>query len=567
MKKEPGNSRPQSILQKSTRGVTFLMFSQLFAKVVTFLLNTLLVRYLSPKVFGINAFMEFLLSTVLFFSREAIRLSALRIKTPASSQAAAHDDDSETEDTDTTVLQIAINFAYIPILIGLPLSFVLIGWQYSNLNEYFISLPYFKLAVFIIWLSIILELFSEPFFIVNQLMLNFKVRSQFESIGVVAACVANFAIVYVYENKINGSGATLHDINKQEGIAIFAFAVSKLAHSAALLCGYAYDYFRRLSKENTFSIWPTRIQLSSKTQPYYFQNDILQHFRKVYLQLCFKHLLTEGDKLIINSMCTVEEQGIYSLLSNYGSLLTRLVFAPIEESLRLFLARLLSVTNSKNVKLSMEVLVNLTKFYLYLSLLIVVFGPVNSPFLLQFLIGSKWSSTSVLETIRIYCLYLPFLSINGIFEAFFQSVASGEDILRHSYFMMAFSGVFLSSCWLLIGRYKMSLEGLILSNIINMILRIAFCGWFIGKFYKNIHSDSHVQDASFLLNFRNFKVVSVVSAVIAVSNFGFFGIVKTFKQFFINIAMALLLLSLILYKEKDSLKAYLKQNKNDPKDV
>ncbi|SCU81600.1 LAFA_0C06084g1_1 [Lachancea sp. 'fantastica'] len=567
MAKQSEESPPQTILQKSTEGVTLLMFTQLFGKVVTFLLNTLLVRYLSPKVFGINAFLEFLLSTVLFFSREAVRLSALRIKSPTPSNSNVQEDDGQAEDADKTVLQIAINFSYISMLIGLPLSLVLIGWQYSNLNEYFLSLPYFKLAIAIIWLSILLELCSEPFFIVNQLMLNYKVRSQFESIGVLAACVANFAIVYVYENKINGSGASLHDTTKQEGIAIFAFAVSKLAHSTALLCGYSYDYFTRLSRENKFRIWPTKIQLSSKTQPFYFQSDIVQHFRKVYLQLCFKHLLTEGDKLIINSMCTVEEQGIYSLLSNYGSLLTRLVFSPIEESLRLFLARLLSVTSSKNVKLSMEVLVNLTKFYLYLSLLIVVFGPINSPFLLQFLIGSKWSSTSVLDTIRIYCLYLPFLSINGIFEAFFQSVATGEDILRQSYFMMAFSCVFLASCWVSIGHYKMSLEGLIVSNIMNMILRIAFCGWFIGKFYKSLHSDSNMHNSSFLLNFRNFKVVSFVAAIIAVSNFCIFGVVKTFEQFFLNVAMALVLLALIIYKEKDSLNAYLRQNKNDTKHV
>ncbi|SCU99910.1 LANO_0F04302g1_1 [Lachancea nothofagi CBS 11611] len=566
MEKHGELSQHESILQKSTRGVTFLIFGQLFSKVVTFLLNTLLVRYLSPKVFGINAFLEFLLSTVLFFSREAIRMSTLRIKTPEYSFL-PQEDETEIDNSDRLVLQTAINFAYIPVLIGVPLSLVLIGWQYSNLNEYFVSLPYFKLSIAVIWMSILFELFSEPFFIVNQFMLNYKVRSQFESVAVVAACVANFAIVYIYENKVNGTGAALHDVTKQEGIAILAFAVSKLAHSVALLCCYYYDYLTRLGKENSFNIWPTQIQVSGRTQPYYFQSDIFQHFRKVYLQLCFKHLLTEGDKLIINSMCSVEEQGIYSLLSNYGSLLTRLVFAPIEESLRLFLARLLSVTSSKNVKLSMEVLVNLTKFYLYLSLLIVIFGPVNSPFLLQFLIGSKWSSTTVLETIRIYCLYLPFLSVNGIFEAFFQSVASGEHILRHSYFMMAFSCVFLFSCWLLIGRYKMSLEGLILSNIINMILRISFCGWFIGNFYKNLYSDMQAQDSSFLLNFRNFKVVSIVSVVIAVSNLFLVGIVKTFKQFFINVAMALALLALIIYKEKGVLGAYMRQNKNDAKDI
>ncbi|CAR30375.1 Oligosaccharide translocation protein RFT1 [Lachancea thermotolerans] len=562
MEKRGQVSQHESMLKRSAKGVTFLMFSQLFSKIVTFILNTLLVRYLSPRVFGINAFLEFLLSTVLFFSREAIRMSTLRIKSPVAASSAT-EDDPETDDAGPGVLQTAINFAYIPLCIGVPLSLVLIGWQYSNLNEYFLSLPYFKLSIAMIWLSIIFELLNEPFFVVNQLMLNYKVRSQLESIAVVVSCIANFSIVYVYENKFNGSGIALHDATKQEGIAILAFAVSKLVHSTALLCCYYYDYLTRLAPAKKFNISPSKVQLSAGTQPYYLQSEVLQHFKKVYLQLCFKHLLTEGDKLIINSMCSVEEQGIYSLLSNYGSLLTRLLFAPIEESLRLFLARLLSVTSTKNTKLSMDVLVNLTKFYLYLSLLILVFGPTNSPFLLQFLIGSKWSSTSVLDTIQVYCLYLPFLSINGIFEAFFQSVASGEDILRQSYFMIASSGVFLLSCWLLISQYKMSLEGLIFSNIINMLLRIGFCGRFINAFYKRVYSDPASHDSTFLLNFSNLKAVSLVALVIALSNYFLFGVVKTFGQLSINAIMAFGLLSLILYKEKDIIRSYLKQSKRD----
>lgn len=552
MEKNTGLGDDETILKKSTKGVTFLMFGQLFGKVLTFLLNNMLVRFLSPRVFGINAFLEFLVSTTLFFSREAVRLSTLRIKTPRATE-----NENDTQDTHGPVLQMALNFAYIPLCIGIPLSLFLIGWQYSNLNDYFISLPYFRLSILMIWLSIIFELLSEPFFIVNQFLLNYKVRSQIESLSMISACAVNFAMVYLYESKINGSGATLHNVSKQEGIAILAFSVGKLAHSVTLLGCYYYDYLTKFAPTKQFTVIPSKIHISSGTTPFYLQSDILQHFKKVYFQLCFKHLLTEGDKLIINSMCTVEEQGIYSLLSNYGSLVTRLLFAPIEESLRLFLTRLLCVTSTKNLRLSMEVLINLTKFYLYLSLIIVIFGPTNSPFLLQFLIGSKWSSTSVLETIRIYCFYLPFLSMNGIFEAFFQSVATGEQILRHSYLMMVFSIVFLANCWIFISYYKMSLEGLILSNILNMGLRIAYCGWFINGFYKNLFAGSH--NASFLVNFKNFRLISVISCVLIFFNWYLFGTVKNFRQFTFNVILATVLVIFILYKERKLIRSYIKR--------
>lgn len=554
-------STSEQILRKSTRGATFLMLAQLFTKLVTFLLNSVLVRFLSPRIFGITAFLEFILGTVLFFSREAIRLSTLRIRDNDTDEL--NEKDAKHPPTNQ-VLQTMVNFTHIPLWIGFPLSLVLTTWQYTNINSYFITLPFFQWSIFLIWLSMIIELLSEPFFVVNQFLLNYDVRSRFESIAITTGCFVNFSIIYTVQNRlINIHNFEITDTNK-EGIAILAFALAKLAHAVTLLICYYWDYLKNFKPEKRFSIKLTKISVNNdstsiykKKKSYYFQSDILEHFKKVYFQLCFKHLLTEGDKLIINSLCTVEEQGIYSLLSNYGSLVTRLLFAPIEESLRLFLARLLTTHNSKNLRLSMDVLVNLTKFYLYVSLLIVIFGPVNSSFLLQFLIGSKWSTTSVLDTIRVYCFYLPFLSINGIFEAFFQSVATGDQILNHSYFMMVFSGVFLVNCWVLIEKLDLSINGLILSNIINMILRITYCILFIKNFYSKLYTT----ESSFFLNFSNFKLVLLVGSFISAINWITIGYVRNFQQLFINVAFALILLALILIKERHSVRTFMGKNK------
>ncbi|CAI4256319.1 BBF_HP2_G0001770.mRNA.1.CDS.1 [Saccharomyces cerevisiae] len=565
-------STSEQILERSTTGATFLMMGQLFTKLVTFILNNLLIRFLSPRIFGITAFLEFIQGTVLFFSRDAIRLSTLRI---SDSGNGIIDDDDEEEYQEThyksKVLQTAVNFAYIPFWIGFPLSIGLIAWQYRNINAYFITLPFFRWSIFLIWLSIIVELLSEPFFIVNQFMLNYAARSRFESIAVTTGCIVNFIVVYAVQQSRYPMGVVTSDIDK-EGIAILAFALAKLAHSITLLACYYWDYLKNFKPKKLFSTRLTKIKTREnnelkkgypKSTSYFFQNDILQHFKKVYFQLCFKHLLTEGDKLIINSLCTVEEQGIYALLSNYGSLLTRLLFAPIEESLRLFLARLLSSHNPKNLKLSIEVLVNLTRFYIYLSLMIIVFGPANSSFLLQFLIGSKWSTTSVLDTIRVYCFYIPFLSLNGIFEAFFQSVATGDQILKHSYFMMAFSGIFLLNSWLLIEKLKLSIEGLILSNIINMVLRILYCGVFLNKFHRELFTDS-----SFFFNFKDFKTVIIAGSTICLLDWWFIGYVKNLQQFVVNVLFAMGLLALILVKERQTIQSFInKRAVSNSKDV
>lgn len=120
-------STSEQILERSTTGATFLMMGQLFTKLVTFILNNLLIRFLSPRIFGITAFLEFIQGTVLFFSRDAIRLSTLRI---SDSGNGIIDDDDEEEYQEThyksKVLQTAVNFAYIPFWIGFPLSI----WSY-----------------------------------------------------------------------------------------------------------------------------------------------------------------------------------------------------------------------------------------------------------------------------------------------------------------------------------------------------------------------------------------------------------------------------------------------------
>ena len=319
---------------------------------------------------------------------------------------------------------------------------------------------------------------------------------------------------------------------------------------------------------------PLSLKLTRIEGRYYFQADITRHFRDVYFQICFKHLLNEADKLIINAFCTAEEQGVYSLLSNYGSLITRLVFAPIEESLRPFLSKLLTAPSDENIRLSMQVMMNLTKFYVYLSLMIILFGPTNSPFLLRLLVSSKWSTTSVLDAIQVYCLYLPFMALNGIFEAFFQSVAKGDQLMKYSYFMLACSFVFLFNSWILIGILGWSTIGLITSNIVSMLLRIVYAGRFMENYYRGTPTKLESKSGSVAMNVhplyypslkRNLNglvPVFIVGVSIGILNWLVVGYVRSFKQLILNVVLAFMLLCLIVYKERESLKEFLHKRRH-----
>lgn len=551
------NQDTERLLSKSAKGVTFLLFGQIFTKCSTFILNQILISYISPKVFGINAFLEFLINTILFFSREGIRLSSQRINDAVS----ADDNDEDKIDADEkkldkydhnkiyhgtrlSILQSIINIAYVPLLIGLPLSAIVIYWQYYKISDFFTHMQLFNVSITVIWIAILAELMSEPFYILNQFNLNYDKRAQFESAAITANCFVNFGIIFWFTDK-----TTI------DGLPILAFSIGKLTHALVLLLLYYID-FRKYKKATPsgkrLSLSLTKIH-SGTNNYYYFDHDAMNHFYKIFFQLCFKHLLTEGDKLVINSLCTIEEQGIYSLISNYGSLLARLVFASIEESLRIFLTRLLLTNRSiKNLNLSVDILRKIFAFYIYLSIVICIFGPLNSGYLIQRIIGNNWSN-HVSEIIPLYTLYLPLLAFNGILESVHQSTASGNEVVTYTYYMVFFSVIFMATSYIGIDKFHLSLHGLILSNMFNMVLRIIYCYSFIKHFYKK-----HLVSSSLWKFDNTFKSIIGLSAVIWIVDVALFGITRNLKELVGNVLFALVLVSFILYKEKDLVLSFIK---------
>ena len=64
---------------KALKGMSMMVLVSGVQKIITFLLNSALVRRTHPGIFGVAAVqLELLLSTLLFFSREGVRLALLR---------------------------------------------------------------------------------------------------------------------------------------------------------------------------------------------------------------------------------------------------------------------------------------------------------------------------------------------------------------------------------------------------------------------------------------------------------------------------------------------------------
>ena len=208
------------------------------------------------------------------------------------------------------------------------------------------------------------------------------------------------------------------------------------------------------------------------------------------MQNSFKYILTQGDGILIAALASLRDQGAYALASNYGGLVARLLFQPIEESSRNLFAKVCSPDPStgkppvKGVQEAKSLLRNILKLYNIVGLLAVSMGPTVAPLLLRFVAGARWADTEAGAVLSIYCYYIPFLAINGLTEAFVAAVASNAELHSQSVSMGVFFAAFAGAAYLFLHEWKMGASGLVYANCVNMFLRILFNTRFISRFFK-----------------------------------------------------------------------------------
>lgn len=455
----------------SSTGVVFMILSQFFTKLSTFVLNQVLIRIISPKAFGISAYMEFLLSMVLFYSREAARLAVQR------SQLVYDNEDEISRNTHRkNIYQSIVNFGYVPLISCLPLLVLIYAWQ--TRTTMFVDaihlIPYFRLSLSVVALLVMIELATEPAFALNQYSLNLKYRSEVESYAVTAKCIATFAFLFIGKYYLKKSVSL-------DSVAVLAFAMGQFCYSFVL-----FVYYNLKFDSQRYSVELKVKKIKEEKLTYYFRPEVVLSWKSLFVQTLFKHFLSEGDHLIINYLFTADAQGVYSLVDNYGSIIARLLFLPIEESTRLHFTKLLSTPKGQNILDSLNLLKYVCIFYANLCILIFISGYINGPFLLKVLLGNKnqWSQTNVFDTFRQFIFYIPFLAFNGILEAMLSSIATPKDIQKHSLFLSLLSVLVLIVLYILVSTLHLELLGLIITNSLNMALRIIYCIAALHKYYS-----------------------------------------------------------------------------------
>lgn len=305
----------------------------------------------------------------------------------------------------------------------------------------------------------------------------------------------------------------LYDSTRPESgeFALVAFALGQLAYSVVVFFSYVYQM-------GYPAFWPTRLparqssDVAASRSTFYRIASQYFDVSSLYLSLTMtgqslvKHILTEGDKIILSWWSDLEDQGGYAIAVNYGSLVARIFFQPLEEICRVYFSRILCPTaeakststgaqfDRHSLCQASQMLLSLVSIQLACSVLVIVFATVYLPIFLHLLLPSQYLSTSAPKVLAAWVWYIPALAINGVLEAFFSSIATSQDLRRQSRWLVGFSVVFILSA---IGFYTSGFGdvSLVYANIINLAVRIIYAAQYTSTFF-NRHKTAHRWNAS-----------------------------------------------------------------------
>lgn len=240
----PNEATVENALASSTTSTSFLILIQLASRIFTFASNQLVLRALSPIILGVEAQLELYQVSILFFSRESIRMAIQR--QPLTADSTSSSGKSSNRSTQSISSQSVVNVSYLSLLLGVPCA-IFFALFYERLAPVqALETPFFNISVAISGLASLVELSTEPFFAVVQQHMWYETRAAVE---IPAAFLKSLTTcsVFIYAFRANRDAGAL------------PFALGQLSYSIALALGYCMSLLGG-SKHQRFSFLPARIQ-------------------------------------------------------------------------------------------------------------------------------------------------------------------------------------------------------------------------------------------------------------------------------------------------------------------
>ncbi|XP_062578377.1 protein RFT1 homolog isoform X3 [Saccostrea cucullata] len=430
----------RDLLAGAARAAIYNMALQFCIRIMTFVLNGVVLRYISKEMLGVvNVRLTLLYTTTLFLATESFDQACL----------------SKIEDKDwrQVVNQMWLTFP-MSILVCLVFGCV---WMFVLESPDSESIPYYGTGVVCFCLTTIITTLARPHFIIGQCHLFNRLRVLSVALSELVRClIAAFLVIYFpHWGLISFSIAQVTSAITYSVIyyAVYYLMIKAEDTGESFVFQSVRDFFPKILPNKSFVDW----RLVSLT-------------RSFFKQSIFKQILTEGEKYIMT---------VFGVLS----------FGDQEESSRLFFS--CSFARGENLRqqskdsadLVTSVLEHLLKTVTLIGSVILVFGQSYAFLALDLYGGSLLSAGTGPLLLRWYCLYVLVLAVNGITECFYFAVMSKKEIDSYNHKMLLFSIILLVSS-LFLTRLVGSV-GFVLANCINMACRILQSVYFIHNYYKD----------------------------------------------------------------------------------
>ncbi|KAK0398062.1 hypothetical protein QR680_002410 [Steinernema hermaphroditum] len=271
-----------------------------------------------------------------------------------------------------------------------------------------------------------------------------------------------------------------------------SFCLAQVLSSTAYLGVHLYHYYK-LSLSTDFTSAPLGIVNFRGYFPsshHGLDRTILKQIGSFLVHSVFKQLLTDGSAFVMTFTNTIglANQAVYDAIEKLGSLIARIVLAPLEESSYLYFSsqfeRDVAIGDQPRLKVEegVSTLKNLLRGTTLLSSVIIVFGIAYSQLAVGLYGGELLSSNQGGALLSCYLGYLFVMTINGITECFATATMSNTDIFAHIGFLFVCAFLYLG---LNIGcSFYFAAFGFILANALNMAVRILYSWQHIQRYLR-----------------------------------------------------------------------------------
>ncbi|KAG7402247.1 Oligosaccharide translocation protein rft1 [Phytophthora boehmeriae] len=462
-------STATGVLSRAVRGGSYRFLQRL----LTFAANSFVLRKLHLSVTGaVTVRLELALASI-FLLRDGFRLAFLRMPSLDSSSQA-----------EKKQLQQLVNVAWLSTAISWAVAMLLLGYSaVSGSNETDDVLKEYPTALAMYCGAAMVEALAEPMFVLAHasVLVGWQVAAQS------AAFLVRAAVQYV--------GVVIFDFG------LISYGIAELAYATMLLAMFAWFFWRRIhgfsAEKGTFALTRMSQLLPGRVEEGddWCHKELVALLVPLSVQSGVKYLLAEGDKWVLTGFASLQNMGVYGLVSNLGSLMPRIVFLPIEEATKTIFSKLAlaqkqtsaDTKEAENKERSLTdgkmLLMILLKLMNMIGFLFVCFGTNYAYTLVLLLYGAEKARQGVGAALAVYCVYIPFLGVNGVCEAVVHAIGDDHQLMRLNKLLGVFFVIYALSALVFMQVLNWGTLGLIMANCVNMGCRIIYCLTFLASYF------------------------------------------------------------------------------------